>query len=141
MKKKTIAIVAVGAALVGALLVTGCTRVRLADTPAGTSGKVTVDNRSLELNGADKLTARMRMGVGDLWLAGSATSGDTLSARFEYAPSSWKPDVEFETDGTEARFNAEHPRPLKRLMLQAPSRTPSLRSLSKMAVNSPSSSA
>jgi len=106
---KTIAIVAVGVTLVGALLVTGCTRVRLSDTPAGAKGEVTVDNRSLGLNGADKLTARVRMGVGELSLAGSANSSDTLSVRFEYAPVSWKPDVEFETDGIEARFNAEQP--------------------------------
>lgn len=106
--KKTIALVVVALMLVGMLMATGCTRVRLSDTQGG-SGEVAVDERSLKLDGADKLIASVRMGVGELRLTGSTTASDTLTARFEYAPASWKPDVEFESDGAAARFSADQP--------------------------------
>lgn len=104
--KKTILLVAVAITLVGVLMATGCTRVRLSETQRG-SDEVAVDERTLELGGAGKLIASARMGVGELQLTGSTTSSDTLEARFEYAPASWKPDVEFGSDGTEAHFSAD----------------------------------
>lgn len=107
--KKTIAVVAVGVALVGLFAMTGCVRVPLSENPGGLKNRVTVDRSSYELDGAEKLVGNVRMGVGELSLSGSATSSDTLSGRFEYAPVSWKPIVAFETDGAEATFSAEQP--------------------------------
>ena len=104
--KKTMLLVAVAFTIAGVLMATGCTRVRLSDTQRG-SGETSVDERTFELDGADKLIASARMGVGELQLAASTSSSDTLSARFEYAPTSWKPQVEFDSDGAEATFSAD----------------------------------
>lgn len=111
--RKTLAIVATGIVLVGALAATGCTRVPLSDTRGGRARAVAVDTSSFELKGAESLVGSVRMGVGQLWLSGSTTPSDTLTGRFEYAPVSWKPIVAFETDGIKATFSAEQPEAVK----------------------------
>lgn len=107
--KKTTAIIAVGVALVGLLAATGCTRVPLSETIGGEPTAVTVDKPSHQLEGAETLVGTIRMGVGELWLSGSAATSDTITSRFEYAPVSWKPEVEFETDGTKAQYWVDQP--------------------------------
>jgi len=108
--KKSTAIIVAGIALVGLLATTGCVRVPLSENPGGRpANRVTVDTSSYELNGAQKLVGNVRMGVGELWLAGSTSTSGTVSARFEYAPVSWKPVVAFASDGAEATFSAEQP--------------------------------
>lgn len=107
--KRTMAIIAVGVVLVGALATAGCVRVPLKDAEGGRSGAVIIDTPSYALEGAEKLEARVEMGVGELSLSGSANSSDTLSTRFEYAPASWKPELSFETIGGQAKFSAEQP--------------------------------
>ncbi len=107
--KRTIALIAVGVALIGALAATGCTRVPLSQTIGGEPTAVTVDKQSHELEGAETLVGTLRMGVGELTLTGSADDSDTITSRFEYAPVSWKPDVKFETDGTKAQYWVDQP--------------------------------
>ena len=107
--KRTIAIIAVGVALVGLLAATGCTRVPLSETIGGEPTAVTVDKPSHELEGAETLIGTIRMGVGELKLSGSAEGSNTITSRFEYAPVSWKPEVKFETDGTKAQYWVDQP--------------------------------
>ena len=107
--KKAIAIIAAGVALVGLLAATGCTRVPLSETIGGEPTAVTVDKPSHQLNGAETLVGTIRMGVGQLTLAGSDATSGTVSGRFEYAPVSWKPEVKFETDGTKAQYWVDQP--------------------------------
>lgn len=107
--RKSIAVIAVTAAVLGALAVTGCVRVPLSETGSGKRNVVTVDTPSFELGDAQKLVGNVRMGVGELWLSGSTTSSGTLTGRFEYAPLSWKPVVGLETTGGVATFSAEQP--------------------------------
>jgi len=107
--KRTIALIAVGVALIGALAATGCTRVPLSETIGGAPTAVTVDKPSFELKGAETVVGTIRMGVGELSLTGSADSSDTITGRFEYAPVSWKPEVEFETDGAKAQYRVSQP--------------------------------
>jgi len=107
--KRTIAIIAVGVALVGLLAATGCTRVPLSETIGGEPTAVTVDKPSHQLEGAEALVGTIRMGVGELTLTGSGATSETITSRFEYAPVSWKPEVEFETDGTKAQYWVDQP--------------------------------
>jgi hypothetical protein len=107
--KRTIALIAVGVALLGVLAATGCTRVPLSETIGGAPTPVTVDKPSFELEGAETFVGTIRMGVGELALSGSDAASDTVSGRLEYAPISWKPEVKFETDGTKAQLWVDQP--------------------------------
>jgi len=107
--KKTFVLIAVCVVLIGALAVTGCTRVPLSQTIGGEPSAVTVDKPSFDLEGAETLVGTIRMGVGELSVAGSEDSTTTVSSRLSYAPSSWKPVVKFETDGTEAKYGIDQP--------------------------------
>jgi len=107
--RRTITFIAVGVALVALLAATGCTRVPLSETIGGEPTAVTVDKASHRLEGAGTLAGTIRMGVGELTLTGSTDTSDTITSRFVYAPLSWKPEVEFETDGTKAAYRVSQP--------------------------------
>lgn len=75
---------------------TGCRRVSLQDVegPAG----LAVEDKSLPLQGAESLDARVRMAAGELTLSGG--SAGAMDATFESSPRSWLPDVTYSVEGT-----------------------------------------
>lgn len=105
---RRITIAATGVLLATALLAaTGCTRVRLQDTP-GT--QPTIRSESLPLGGATKLDSELRVAVGDLKVsADSSPTTQAMTARFEYAPASWKPEVDYSVAGGVGQLTVEQP--------------------------------
>ena len=105
MRRIAIAAVAV-LAIVALATTTGCTRVRLTDDP---NTRTTTDTKTVALGGATSVEAEIRMGVGDLRLSTEPTTTDALSARFEYAPVSWKPTVDYSVSSGVGQLLVEQP--------------------------------
>ncbi len=92
-------------ALVATVGSTGCRRVRLEDVegPAGLERAT----KSVALDGAEKLDARMRMAAGEFKLAGGATGA--MDAEFEASPRTWLPEVQYSVEGTSGVLRVTQP--------------------------------
>jgi hypothetical protein len=88
------------------LAATGCTRVRLQDSP---NTSATTTNESIALSGATALEAKFSQGVGDLKVRAASSATDAVGAVFTYAPASWKPEVVSSVEGTSARLTITQP--------------------------------
>jgi len=86
--------------------VTGCTRVRLQDTP---STAVQTMHKTVDLGGATHLDTTLRMGVGELTLKSLDTSVSAMSADFEFAPTTWKPEVTYSVSGSDGTLLVRQP--------------------------------
>ena len=85
---------------------TGCTRVRLQDNPATATKTL---NKSVDLAGATRLSADIAMGVGELTLSGSETTGTAMIGTFVYAPSSWQPAIVYSVEASVGTLSVRQP--------------------------------
>jgi len=105
MRKKTAIALLLVVALAATLGSTGCTRVRLQDVE-GPSGLESA-TKSVALDGAEKLDARMRMAAGEFKLTGGAAGA--MDAAFEASPRSWLPEVKYSVEGTAGVLRVTQP--------------------------------
>lgn len=97
MMRKTTAI-AMALVLAATLAVTtGCTRVRLQDSP---DTMVYTTNDSVSLNGATQLTADLRQGVGELELRAMSDATSAVQTVFTFAPKEWEPEMSSSLEGS-----------------------------------------
>jgi hypothetical protein len=92
-------------AIVATMGSTGCRRVRLEDVE-GPAGLETA-TKSVALDGAEKLDARMRMAAGEFKLAGGATGA--MDAQFETSPRNLLPEVDYSVEGTSGVLRVTQP--------------------------------
>jgi len=92
-------------ALSATIVSTGCRRVRLEDVE-GPTGLAT-ENKSVPLQGAESIDARVRMAAGELTLEGGAAGA--MDATFESSPRSWLPDVTYSVEGTSGVLRVSQP--------------------------------
>lgn len=104
MFRKTTTIALVALLALGALGVTGCRRVRIADEP-----NVTTESKTVPLEGAKDVDARVRMAVGELTISGETSTTNALDATFEYGPADWRPEVSFDVSDGTGRLEVRQP--------------------------------
>jgi hypothetical protein len=101
-----LAVLAVGALMAG----TGCTRVRLQDSPDTRTFRET---KTVPLEGAKELRAEIKQGVGEFRLSGESTattsSAPTFRGDFTFAPESWRPEVSYALSGTRGDLTVRQP--------------------------------
>jgi len=85
---------------------TGCTRVRIQDTPNARTIDV---SDTFQLQGATELQAVVRQGVGELRLRGSSDATDSVKSDFAFAPESWRPEIVGSVEGTRASLRISQP--------------------------------
>lgn len=85
------------ALLVGVLLVAGC-------IPAG---ELRTESRSVELADAESVRVEIRMGAGELRVAGGAR--ELMEADFAYNIHEWRPEVEYDVDGRRGNLTVRQP--------------------------------
>jgi len=105
MRNKTALALLVVVAIAATLTSTGCRRVRLEDVEGPTG--LAVEQKSVALEGAEKLDVRVRMAAGQLTLAGGAAGA--MDATFESSPRTWVPDVTYSVEGTQAALRVTQP--------------------------------
>lgn len=104
--RRTMAI-PVAVALVAVLAAsTGCTRVRLQDSP-DTQTYTTSD--SVSLQGATKLTADLRQGVGELTLKAAVEPTGAVQVMFTFSPQSWEPKLSSTVEASSAVMHITQP--------------------------------
>lgn len=96
---------AIVALVLGLVLITavGCVRVELPEP-----GYETTDE-SLSAGAATEITASIDMGAGELDVTGDAGAGKVMEATFEYSPSSWRPEVDYDVSSGEGRLSVRTP--------------------------------
>lgn len=92
MRKGFAIVAAIACSMALLAAATGCTRVRLQDTP---STRVEKMSTTVDLGGATHLDTSVRMGVGELSLKALDTTASAMSADFEFSPATWKPEVTY----------------------------------------------
>ncbi len=105
MRTRTAIALLLVVALAATLGSTGCRRVRLEDVEGPTG--LESATKSVALDGAEKLDARMRMAAGEMTLAGGSTGA--MDATFEASPRSWLPDVQYSVEGTAGVLRVSQP--------------------------------
>jgi len=105
MTQRRWVLVLLAVALVATVGSTGCRRVRLEDVE-GPAGLETA-TKSVALDGAEKLDARMRMAAGEFKLAGGAAGA--MDATFEASPRTWLPEVDYSVEGTSGVLRVTQP--------------------------------
>lgn len=95
----------IAALALGAVLVTGagCVRVELQGSDTWTDGSA----QKVELEGAKRVDATIRMGAGQLSV-GSGAEG-LMDAEFDYSHVSWEPNVDYSVSGDEGRLEVTQP--------------------------------
>jgi len=88
---------------IGAVLSFGCFYVHDSET----SGPVQTESRAVELGGAESARVEVRMGAGDLNIAGGAQK--LMEAEFRYDRPSWKPDVRYDVSGLKGVLTIQQP--------------------------------
>lgn len=106
MRKTFTATALVVALVAAAAMVTGCTRVRLADDP---KTRTTRESKTVARGGAGSVETEIRMKVGELRLSVEPSATDLLRADFLYAPASWKPTVSYKLASGVGRLLVEQP--------------------------------
>ena len=86
---------------------TGCTRVRLEDNPATATR---TETKTVTLDGATTLKTDVTMGVGELTLSGSETSGTAMTGTFVYAPATWLPEVSYSVEASTGMLSVRQPK-------------------------------
>lgn len=104
MFRKTATIALVALLALGALGVTGCRRVRIADQP-----DVKTESKTLPLDGATEVNAKIRMALGELTISGETSATDVLDATFTYGPADWKPEVSYAVSDGTGRLEVRQP--------------------------------
>ncbi|MHB1342130.1 MAG: toast rack family protein [Coriobacteriia bacterium] len=97
---KMLAALALGAVLIAG---TGCVRVELQDSDS----ELLSSSESVELQGAERVEATIKMDVGVLKVSGGA--GDLMGAEFDYTRSAWEPDVDYTVAGETGRLEVTQP--------------------------------
>jgi hypothetical protein len=108
MRRTLIAACAAVLALAMLATITGCTRVRLQDSP---SARTYTDNKTVPLAGATRLQTVISIGVGELTVVAADTSasvgasgsaeasGAAMVGSFIYTPKDWVPEVTYAVAG------------------------------------------
>lgn len=108
MRRMTIAAIAV--LTLGALMASGCTRVRLQDRP---DTRTFTETKEVPLDGAKQLEAQIVQGVGELRIHGEASSttrtAGTFKGTFTFAPESWRPEVTSTTSSDTVSLTVKQP--------------------------------
>jgi hypothetical protein len=92
----------IGMSLAGLLLLSaGCVRVELPKPDYTESG------RSVQVEGAEKVSASFEMGAGTLAISGGGT--ELMDATFGYTDPSWEPTVVYEVKGTQGALSVRTP--------------------------------
>jgi len=92
----------IGAMLVLCILIVGCGLVNSANV-----GDLQTETKSIELGSADEAKVHVRMGIGELKVAGGA---DTLmEGTFEYNVDNWQPSVDYNLDGSQGVLLVDQP--------------------------------
>ncbi|MGH8909291.1 MAG: toast rack family protein [Egibacteraceae bacterium] len=68
------------------------------------SGDVRTEQRSVDLQGAESAVVDIEMGAGQLELSGGVEQGQLLDATFVYSEPEWRPEVDYQVEGTQGRL-------------------------------------
>lgn len=71
------------------------------------TGELKTDSKTVALGGAKSVDVEIKMGAGELKVAGGAT--DLLNADFAYNVPRWKPEVNYDVSGDTGRLTIEQP--------------------------------
>jgi len=106
---KTSRVALVALLSLGLLAAVGCQRVALSDGSA-TGSRTRVETRTVGLDGATKLDAKIRMGVGELTMSGVPSSTAALDSEFRYTRAAWKPELTYQVIGGTGSLKLSQPR-------------------------------
>jgi hypothetical protein len=71
------------------------------------TGDLVLESRSVDLDDAESVDARIRMGAGKLTVAGGADK--LMEANFEYNVAEWKPEIAYRISGGRGKLTVEQP--------------------------------
>jgi hypothetical protein len=101
-KKNTMLKIFAGMVGIAALLLSGCVIYT-----NESSGPLTTDSRSIDLDKSEKVRVDLRMGAGELRIRGGAQK--LVEANFSYNVPNWKPEVRYETSSFGGRLIIQQP--------------------------------
>src|SRR5450432_2667708 len=93
--------------IVGSIVVTGALALSACSVNMESNGPIVTDHHEIDLDKAEIVNTKFRMGVGEMNVQGGATK--LLEGDLKYSIPSWKPEVKYSSTGFRGTLTIEQP--------------------------------